>query len=74
MTYRLKIPRTVRSEIERLPGNVRPRPKRTNAGLACEPRPANAKMLHRAGLAEMDSLMAAHLTPWIADACGTTPP
>ncbi len=45
MTYRLKIPRAVQAEIERLPGNVRQRVKRTIAGLAIEPRPANASEL-----------------------------
>lgn len=45
MTYRLKIPRAVQTEIERLPGNVRQRVRRTIAGLAIEPRPANASEL-----------------------------
>ena len=45
MTYRLKIPRAVQAEIERLPGNVRQRVRRTIAGLAFEPRPANASEL-----------------------------
>ena len=45
MPYRLKIPKAVRLEIERLPGNVRQRVKRTIAGLAFEPRPANASEL-----------------------------
>ncbi len=45
MTYRLKIPRAVQAEIERLPGNVRRRVRRTIAGLAFEPRPANASEL-----------------------------
>ena len=40
--YRLRIPKGVQQEIERLPGNVRQRVKRTIAGLAFEPRPGNA--------------------------------
>jgi mRNA interferase RelE/StbE len=40
MRYRLKIPKAVRIEIERLPGNVRQRVKRAIADLAFEPRPA----------------------------------
>lgn len=45
MAYRLKISKAVRLEIERLPGNIRQRLKRTIAGLAFEPRPANASEL-----------------------------
>jgi mRNA interferase RelE/StbE len=45
MVYRLKIPKAVRQEIDRLPGNARQRIKRTIAGLAFEPRPANASEL-----------------------------
>ena len=42
MMYRVKIPKTVHHEIERLPGNIRQRVKKTIAGLAFEPRPPNA--------------------------------
>jgi mRNA interferase RelE/StbE len=45
MWYRLKIPKAVRIEIERLPGNVRQRVKQAIAGLAIEPRPPNAREL-----------------------------
>jgi mRNA interferase RelE/StbE len=45
MLYRLKIPKAVRHDIDRLPGNVRQRVKRTIAELAFEPRPANADEL-----------------------------
>ncbi|HMN26862.1 MAG TPA: type II toxin-antitoxin system RelE/ParE family toxin [Caldilineaceae bacterium] len=45
MLYRLKISKTVQREIEHLPGNVRQRVKQTIAGLAFEPRPANADQL-----------------------------
>ena len=45
MVYRLKLPKTVQQEIERLPGNIRQRVKRTIAGLGFEPRPANASEL-----------------------------
>ena len=45
MRYRLKIPKAVRLEIERLPGNVRQRVKQAIAGLAFEPRPPNAREL-----------------------------
>ena len=45
MTYRLEVPKAVRQEIERLPGNIRQRVKRTIAGLAFEPRPENASEL-----------------------------
>ena len=45
MLYRLKIPKAVRHDIERLPGNVRQRVKRTIAELVFEPRPANADEL-----------------------------
>lgn len=43
--YRLRLPRSVRQEIERLPGDIRQRVKRTLAGLCIEPRPANASEL-----------------------------
>ena len=43
--YRVKIPKTVHQEIERLPGNIRQRVKKTIAGLAFEPRPPNASEL-----------------------------
>ena len=45
MMYRVKIPKTVHQEIERLPGNIRQRVKKTIAGLAFEPRPPNASEL-----------------------------
>jgi mRNA interferase RelE/StbE len=45
MMYRVKIPKTVHHEIERLPGNIRQRVKKTIAGLAFEPRPPNASEL-----------------------------
>jgi len=45
MLYRLRVPKAVRHDIERLPGNVRQRVKRTIAELASEPRPTNADEL-----------------------------
>jgi mRNA interferase RelE/StbE len=45
MVYRLRLPKSVHQEIERLPGNVRQRVKRTIAGLAFEPRPTIASEL-----------------------------
>ena len=45
MMYRVKIPKTVHQEIERLPGNIRQRVKKTIAELAFEPRPPNASEL-----------------------------
>ena len=45
MMYRVKIPKTVHQEIERLPGNIRQRAKKMIAGLAFEPRPPNASEL-----------------------------
>ena len=45
MVYRLRLPKSVQQEIEWLPGNIRQRIKRTIAGLAIEPRPANANEL-----------------------------
>ena len=45
MPYRLRIPKAVQKEIERLPGNMRQRVRRTIAGLVFEPRPAKADEL-----------------------------
>ncbi len=45
MSYRLRIPKGVQREIERLPGHIRPRIQRVIAGLAVEPRPENASEL-----------------------------
>ena len=45
MTYRLSISRAVRTEIDRLPGNIRQRVRRAIAQLAQEPRPEGAKPL-----------------------------
>jgi mRNA interferase RelE/StbE len=45
MPYRLKLPKTVHREIERLPGNMRQRVKQAVASLAFEPRPAHATEL-----------------------------
>lgn len=45
MRYRLRIGREVQRQIDRLPGNVRQRVKRTIASLAFEPRPGNAEEL-----------------------------
>ncbi len=45
MRYRLKITRDVQRQVDRLPGNMRQRVKRTIASLAFEPRPENAEQL-----------------------------
>lgn len=45
MRYRLKITREVQRQVDRLPGNMRQRVKRTIAALAFEPRPGNAEEL-----------------------------
>ena len=45
MTYRLKLTRQARAEIDTLPGNMRQRIRRTIAQLAENPRPDNAKAL-----------------------------
>jgi len=43
MPYRLSISRQVHRHIDRLPGNVRQRVRRTIAQLALDPRPEDAK-------------------------------
>lgn len=43
MQYRLRIEREAEQQIERLPGHMRQRVKRTIAALATNPRPATAK-------------------------------
>jgi mRNA interferase RelE/StbE len=45
MAYRLRIPKGVQREIERLPGHIRPRIRQVIAGLTVDPRPANASEL-----------------------------
>lgn len=45
MTYRLKITRQARAEIDALPGNMRQRIRRAIAQLAANPRPDAAKAL-----------------------------
>ena len=45
MTYRLRIPKSVLRELERLPGHMRQRVRRAIAGLSQEPRPQAAKAL-----------------------------
>lgn len=45
MRYRLNIARDVQRQVDRLPGNMRQRVKRTIASLAFEPRPENAEEL-----------------------------
>ncbi len=45
MAYRIRISREVRNAVDRLPGKVRQRVRRTIAELAYEPRPETAKAL-----------------------------
>ncbi len=45
MVYRLRISREVQHQIDRLPGNIRQRVRRTIAELAQEPRPPAAKQM-----------------------------
>lgn len=45
MSYRLRIPKGVQREIERLPGHIRPPVMRAIAALVFEPRPDNASEL-----------------------------
>jgi mRNA interferase RelE/StbE len=45
MIYRLKITREVQRQVDRLPGNMRQRVKRTIAALAFDPRPSSAEEL-----------------------------
>lgn len=45
MMYRLRIPKGVQREIERLPSHIRLRIQRMIAGLTIEPRPENASEL-----------------------------
>ena len=45
MRYRLKLSRALNQQIDRLPGNVRQRVRRTIASLVFEPRPENAEEL-----------------------------
>jgi mRNA interferase RelE/StbE len=46
MTYRLKLSRRVRADIDALPGHIRQRVRRTIAFLAENPRPETAKALY----------------------------
>jgi mRNA interferase RelE/StbE len=45
MPYRLKLSKEVQHEIDRLPGNMRQRVRRSIAELAANPRPSAAKAL-----------------------------
>lgn len=46
MTYRLKLSRRVRADIDALPGHIRQRVRRTIALLAENPRPETARALY----------------------------